>query len=44
MDLKELMGHSDVKTTLMYIVTSLQEKTEAISKMPRLLNPKNDMF
>ncbi len=44
MDLKELMGHSDVKTTLMYIGTSLQEKTEAIKKMPRLLNPKNDMF
>ena len=44
MDLKELMGHSDVKTTLMYIGTSLQEKTEAIRKMPRLLNPKNDIF
>ena len=44
MDLKELMGHSDVKTTLMYIGTSLAEKTEAIRKMPRLLNPKSDMF
>ena len=37
MDLKELMGHKDVKTTLSYIGTSLKEKTEAIMKMPRLL-------
>ena len=41
MDLKELMGHSDVKTTLMYIGTSLMEKAKAIRSMPTLLSPDN---
>ena len=42
MDLKELMGHSDVKTTLMYIGTSLMEKAKAVRSMPVLLSPDND--
>jgi len=41
MDLKELMGHSDVKTTLMYIGTSLMEKAKAVRSMPTLLSPDN---
>lgn len=41
MDLKELMGHSDVKTTLMYIGTSLMEKAKAVRSMPVLLSPDN---
>jgi len=41
MDLKELMGHSDVKTTLSYIGTSLEEKTKAVRSMPTLLSPDN---
>ena len=42
MDLKELMGHSDVKTTLSYIGTSLQEKTKAVKNMPQLLGIDNN--
>ena len=42
MDLKELMGHSDVKTTLSYIGTSLQEKTKAVANMPKLLGIDNN--
>lgn len=42
MDLKELMGHSDVKTTLSYIGTSLQEKTKAVKNMPKLLGIDNN--
>ena len=42
MDLKELMGHSDVKTTLMYIGTSLHEKTKAVKNMPQLLGMDNN--
>ena len=41
MDLKELMGHSDVKTTLSYIGTSLEEKTKAVRNMPTLLDINN---
>ena len=37
-DLMELMGHSEVKTTLSYIGTSLMEKTQAIRKMPKVLD------
>ena len=45
MDLKELMGHKEVKTTLSYIGTSLKEKTEAVKRMPRLLeDSKTDLF
>ena len=44
MDLKELMGHKEVKTTLSYIGTSLKEKTDAVMRMPRLLNSKKDIF
>ncbi|MCH1444310.1 MAG: site-specific integrase [Flavobacteriaceae bacterium] len=42
MDLKELMGHSDVKTTLSYIGTSLEEKTKAVRSMPTLLDIDNN--
>ena len=45
MDLKELMGHKEVKTTLSYIGTTLKEKTEAVKRMPRLLkDSKTDLF
>ena len=37
-DLKELMGHKEVKTTLSYIKTSMIEKTQAIRKMPKVLD------
>ena len=36
------MGHSDVKTTLMYIGTSLHEKTKAVKNMPQLLGMDNN--
>jgi integrase len=42
MDLKELMGHKEVKTTLSYIGTSLKEKTDAVMRMPRLLKDSKD--
>ena len=42
MDLKELMGHSDVKTTLMYIGNFLHEKTKAVKNMPQLLGMDNN--
>ena len=39
------MGHKEVKTTLSYIGTSLKEKTEAVKRMPRLLEDSNtDLF
>lgn len=45
MDLKELMGHKEVKTTLSYIGTTLKEKTEAVKRMSRLLkDSKTDLF
>ena len=40
--IKEVMGHSDVKTTLSYIGTSLQEKTKAVKNMPQLLGIDNN--
>ncbi len=36
-DLQQLMGHSDVKTTLSYVGTSLKEKTKAVYQMPKVL-------
>ena len=37
-DLMELMGHKEVKTTLSYIKTTMIEKTQAIRKMPKVLD------
>jgi integrase len=43
-DLQQLMGHSDVKTTLSYVGTSLKEKTKAVYQMPKVLGVEDGSF
>ena len=43
-DLQQLMGHSDIKTTLSYVGTSLKEKTKAVYQMPKVLGVEDGSF